>query len=277
MKSVLLECLLEAGAILKNNWNKPKKIQKKGVINLVTHIDKAAEKAIIQRIRKSFPDHAILAEESGALGGIVPIRTRIGGSVLWRNGECPLSRWIIDPLDGTTNFAHNLPLSTVTIGFEHEGAVLMGGVYDPFRGELFFAEKGKGATLNGKRIHVSKTKKLVDSLLCTGFPYDRRKDPDSYLKIFRAFLITAQEIRRLGSAALDLCYVACGRLDGYWEFKLNAWDKAAGMLIVEEAGGKMTDLSGRPATLTGIQNVATNGHIHPEMLRVLKPYRSTCL
>lgn len=264
MKSVLLKCLLEAGALLKENWNKPKKIQKKGVINLVTHIDKAAEKVIIRRIQKSFPDHAILAEESGASGSDPA-------------GSRPVCRWIIDPLDGTTNFAHNLPFSTVTIGFEAYGTVLIGGVYDPFRDELFFAEKGKGATLNGKRIHVSKTKKLVDSLLCTGFPYDRRKDPDSYLRIFRAFLLTAQEIRRLGSAALDLCYVACGRLDGYWEFKLNAWDKAAGMLIVEEAGGKITDLSGRPATLTGIQNVATNGHIHAEMLRVLKPYRLTCL
>lgn len=260
MKSVLIASLFEAGDILKKNRHKPKKIEKKGVINLVTQVDKAAEQAIIRKIRKAFPSHAILAEESGA--------QRQNGSSF---------RWIIDPLDGTTNYAHNLPVSSVTIAFEAEGTVLLGGVYDPLREELFFAEKGKGAFLNRKRIRVSQTKKLEDALLCTGFPYDRRNNPDQYLKIFREFLMTAQELRRLGSAALDLSYVACGRLDGYWEFKLQPWDKAAGLLLVQEAGGKMTDLSGDAVTLTGIQNVATNGLIHSEMLRILKPFRNTCL
>ncbi|MSR78503.1 MAG: inositol monophosphatase [Candidatus Omnitrophica bacterium] len=258
MKSVLMNCLAEAGALLKKNWNKPKTIEKKSELSLVTQVDKAAEKRIIQIVRKSFPDHAFLAEESLPFG----------------NSDC---RWIIDPLDGTTNFAHNLTISSVTIAFEYEGTVLLGGTYDPFRDELFFAQKGKGSTLNGKKIHVSKTKKLGDSLLCTGFPYDRRNDPDQYLRIFREFLMTAQEVRRLGSAALDLAYVACGRLDGYWEFKLQPWDKAAGILIVEEAGGKFTDLSGNPAALTGVQSVATNGIIHAEMLKVMKPFKNTCL
>ncbi len=266
MKSVLLHSLTEAGALLKKSWNKPKQIHKKGAINLVTQVDKAAEKRVIAIIRKSFPNHAFLAEESGA-SGTGPQDPK---------GPVPF-RWIIDPLDGTTNYAHDLPISTVSIAFEDSGVVQLGGIYDPFRDELFFAEKGKGAFLNGKKIHVSKTKLLGDSLLCTGFPYDRRKDPDPYLRIFREFLLTAQELRRLGSAALDLCYVACGRLDGYWEFKLNAWDKAAGMLIVEEAGGTVTDLSGKPSRVDSIQTVASNGLIHPQMLRVMKPYRKTCL
>lgn len=254
IKRTLLDALERAGRIIKANFGKPQKISKKGVFNLVTEIDKVSEKAVIGLILKRFPGHAILAEESPAVKGS-------GG------------RWIIDPIDGTTNFAHGFPIVSVSIGFEQEGRLRMGGVFDPFRKELFFAERGKGATLNGKRIHVSKIKTLADSLVATGFPYDRLKNPEDYLGMLRAFLPRIQGIRRGGSAAIDLCYVACGRFDGYYEMKLSPWDKAAGMIIVEEAGGTLTDFSGDPLTLTGIQNLVTNGRVHKEMLGTLEPFR----
>ena len=255
IKRTLLGALARAGKIIRANFGKEQKVTKKGLFNLVTEIDKASEKAVIELILKNFPDHSILAEESPAVMG----------------SGC---RWIIDPIDGTTNFAHGFPIVSVSFGFEKDGRLEMGGVLDPFRKELFFAERGKGATLNGKRIHVSKTKTLEESLLATGFPYDRDKDPDPYLGMLRVFLTRIQGIRRGGSAAIDLCYVACGRFDGYYEMKLSPWDKAAGMLIVEEAGGKLTDFSGNPLTLSGLQNLATNGLIHPVMLKALKPFRS---
>jgi myo-inositol-1(or 4)-monophosphatase len=254
IKSTLLEALSRAGKIVRSNFGKEQKITKKGRFNLVTEIDKAAEKAIVGLISKRFQDHSILAEESPEVTG----------------SGC---RWIIDPIDGTTNFAHGFPIVSVSIGFEKDGRLEMGGVFDPFRRELFFAERGKGATLNGKRIHVSKAKTLEDSLLATGFPYDRNKNPDDYLAMLRAFLTRIQGIRRGGSAAIDLCYVACGRFDGYYEMKLSPWDKAAGMMIIEEAGGKLTDFSGSPLTLTGLQNLATNGLVHAEMLALLEPFK----
>lgn len=256
IKSTLLKALEDAGRILKTGLDKPKAIEKKAAVNLVTATDKAAEKLILRTILSAFPDHAILSEESPPTGRSA-------------------SRWVIDPLDGTSNFAHSYPVACVSIGFEHEGQVLMGGVYDPFRDELFFAEKGKGATRNGKRIHVSKNKKLNDCLIATGFPYDRRQKMDTYLPIFRSFLMKVQDLRRAGAAAIDLCYVACGRFDGYWEINLQPWDKAAGMLMVKEAGGMVTDFSNSPLTLTGNQNLASNGIIHKEMLSVLKPFRSS--
>ncbi len=254
IKRTLLDALDRAGRIIKANFGKQQKISKKGIFNLVTEIDKASEKAVVELILKRFPGHAILAEESPAVQGSE-------------------GRWIIDPIDGTTNFAHGFPIVSVSIGFELEGRLTMGGVFDPFRRELFFAERGKGATLNGKRIRVSKVKTLSDSLVATGFPYDRHKNPDDYLGMLRAFLTRIQGIRRGGSAAIDLCYVACGRFDGYYEVKLSPWDKAAGMIIVEEAGGTLTDFSDDPLTLTGIQNLATNGRIHKEMLAALEPFK----
>lgn len=255
IKRTLLDALDRAGKIVKANFGKPQKISKKGLFNLVTEIDKAAEKAAVRLILKRFPRHAILAEESPAVEGSE-------------------GRWIIDPIDGTTNFAHGFPIVSVSIAFEREGRLEMGGVFDPFRKELFFAERGKGAAMNGKRIRVSKITTLSDALLATGFPYDRHINPDRYLAMLRAFITRIQGIRRGGSAAIDLCYVACGRFDGYYEMKLSPWDKAAGMMIVEEAGGRLTDFSGEPLSLTGAQNLATNGLIHREMLAALEPFKS---
>ncbi len=254
IKRTLLEALTKAGKIIRSSFGKEQKVTKKGEFNLVTEIDKASEKAVVELILKHFPDHSILAEESPAVTG----------------SEC---RWIIDPIDGTTNFAHGFPVVSVSIGFERNGHLEMGGVLDPTRNELFFAERGKGAALNGKRVRVSGARTLVDSLIVTGFPYDRKKNPEDYLGMLRAFLTRVQCVRRTGSAALDLCYVACGRFDGYYEMKLNPWDKAAGMILVEEAGGKITDFSGKPLTLTRLQNLATNGLIHEEMLKLLEPFK----
>ncbi len=254
IKRTLLDALATAGKIIRSNFGKEQTITKKGRFNLVTEIDKASEKAVVGLILKRFPDHSILAEESPAI---------LGSEY----------RWIIDPIDGTTNFAHGFPIVSVSIGLERDGRLEMGGVFDPFRKELFFAERSQGATLNGKRIHVSKAKTLEDSLLATGFPYDRNIKPDDYLGMLRVFLPRIQGIRRGGSAAIDLCYVACGRFDGYYEMKLAPWDKAAGMMIVEEAGGRLTDFSGASLTLEGLQNLATNGLIHAEMLAALEPFK----
>lgn len=255
IKSTLLRSLRDAGKILKSQIRRRQVVEKKSELSIVTETDKKLEKIILKIIRANFPDHSILAEESAPTGN-------------------SRSRWIIDPLDGTTNFAHTHEACCVSIAFEYEGKLLMGGVYDPFRDELFFAEKGKGATLNGKKIHVSRTPWLSEALLATGFPYDRRERMDDYLPIFRAFLMKVQDLRRAGSAALDMCYVACGRYDGYWEGNLQPWDKAAGMLIVTEAGGKVTDFKGNPLTVDSWQNVAANALIHKEMLQTLKPFEN---
>jgi len=254
IKSTLLKAIHEAGMVVKSAFGKEQRITKKGEFNLVTEIDKAAEEAALKIIKKAFPNHSILAEES----------PKVEGSE---------AKWIIDPIDGTTNFAHGFPVVSVSIAFAVKGRLEMGGVLDPTRGELFFAQRGKGAFLNGRRIRASKTKTLLDSLVVTGFPYDRKKNPEDYLGMLRAFLTKVQCIRRTGSAAMDLCYVACGRFDGYYEMKLNPWDKAAGMLIVKEAGGKLTDFSGNALKLTSVQNLATNGTVHQEMLKTLKPFR----
>ena len=255
IKSALFDMLEDAGKVLKTALLKPKTIRKKSELSLVTATDKKCEQVIVRAIQKKFPGHAILTEESPPMG----------------NSTC---RWIIDPLDGTTNFAHTYPVACISIAYEEEGKVQTAGVYDPFRGELFFAARGRGAFLNGKKIRVSSTPVLNDSLLCTGFPYDRREKIDEYLGIFRAFTLKVQGIRRTGAAALDLCYVAAGRFDGFWELKLQPWDKAAAMLIIEEAGGSLSNFSGGPFTLADVQNLATNGKIHREMLAVLKPFEN---
>lgn len=256
IKSTLLKALEESGKILKAGISERRVVAKKSELSLVTATDQEAEKRILEIIRHDFPDHAFLTEESPPTGK-------------------SSSRWIIDPLDGTTNFAHSYPVACVSIAYEEKGRVELGGVFDPFRSELFWAERGNGATLNGDPITVSKTPVLNDSLLCTGFPYDRREKADEYLPPFKAFMVKTQGVRRTGAAALDLCYVACGRFDGYWEVKLNPWDKAAAMLMIEEAGGSLSNFSGQPLTLDDVQNVASNGFIHREMLEVLKPFQNS--
>ena len=255
IKSVLLEALERAGKTVKSAFGKEQRITQKGKFNLVTEIDKAAEEAALEVILKRYPGHSVLAEESPAVKG---------------SEAC----WIIDPIDGTTNFAHGFPMCSVSIAFELEGRLEMGGVLDPVHNELFFAERGKGAFLNGKRVHVSKARTPEESLVVTGFPYGRQNNPEAYLAMLQAFLPRVQGIRRTGSAAIDLCYVACGRFDCYYEMGLNAWDKAAGMILVEEAGGRISDFSGGPLLVTGKQNLATNGLVHQDILAILEPFRS---
>lgn len=253
IKSTLLEALRKAGALARGAINAPKEVQVKAEYSIVTQTDMECDRMIVETIRREFPDHAFLTEESPASGQ-------------------SSSRWIVDPIDGTTNFAHGYPVSCVSIAFEHEGKLLMGGIYDPFRDELFFAEKGKGATLNGKPIRVSGVSSLKESLISTGFPYDTRQYVDEYLAVFKQFLLASQGVRRAGAAALDLCYVACGRFDAYYEKNLQAWDKAAGMLIVEEAGGKISNYADQPLTLTDRANLASNGVLHNALLEILRPY-----
>jgi len=243
------------GKVLRGFYSKDFRIDFKGAVNLVTEADREAEAVVIRTLKKKFPDHRYLAEEGGdqSTAGSV-------GSIY---------KWIIDPLDGTTNFAHGFPTFCVSIGLEIRGGIALGVVYDPLREEMFIAEKGKGATLNGRRIHVSKTEKLNTSLLVTGFSYGLREDLVNNLDHFSNFSIRVQGIRRTGSAALDLCYVACGRFDGFWEMKLAPWDTAAAYRIALEAGATVTDFKGRPYNIYLKELLATNGKIHSEMVGVL--------
>ena len=222
---------------------------KEGINNLVTEADHASEKAIINIINEDFPTHSILSEETGEI---------IQDSNY---------KWIIDPIDGTVNFAHGIPLCCISIGVEHEGKIILGAVYNPSLNEFFLAEKGKGATLNEKRIRVSDQKNVLQSCLVTGFPYTYLEIPNGPLDVFSRLIRKGVPVRRLGSAAMDLCWVACGRFDGFYEHKLEAWDSAAGFLIVEEAGGKVTDFTGTIFSPYQQQILATNGKIHVEMLR----------
>jgi myo-inositol-1(or 4)-monophosphatase len=249
--SVAWQAANAAGAIIRANWQQPKTIDYKGAIDLVTSVDRECERKIIDVIRRNFPDHSILAEEETDV-------------------QCAQSqyRWIVDPLDGTTNFAHSYPQFSVSIALEQNGRVIVGLVYDPIRNECFKAALGQGATLNTNAMRISLVDELDKSLLATGFPYDRRDFADFYLSYSKAFMTRCQGIRRGGSAALDLCYVACGRLDGFWELKLKPWDIAAGSLIVTEAGGKLSDFSGKPFSIRGQETLATNGLIHDEMVHV---------
>ena len=255
--STLLEAAIEwareAGAVLRQAYGGAHELEHKSPIDLVTETDRRAEELILARLRQRFPDHAVLAEESGAHQGT----------------HAPV-RWLIDPLDGTTNFAHNYPFFCVSIAAEQEGRLAAGAVYDPVREELFAAAAGAGATLNGAPIRVSSVERLEDSLLVTGFPYDVRENPEPHVKLFQAFLTRAQGVRRDGSAALNLCYLAMGRFDGFWESKLSPWDMAAGVLIAQEAGGRVTRYGGEPFAVDGRQILATNGRIHPAMMEVLR-------
>jgi myo-inositol-1(or 4)-monophosphatase len=252
IKEVARDAALRAGKLLNDRLGDKLTIGFKGEIDLVTEMDFASEKLIIDTIRRDFPEAEILAEEEGVLGA---------------HSE---SRWIIDPLDGTTNYAHGYPVFCVSIGYETVGEVVFGVIYDPTREELFSAEKGLGATLNGKPIHVSDTSELGKSLLCTGFPYDIRHDPLNNIDCFSEMVLHAQAIRRDGSAALNLCYTAMGRFDGFWELKLKPWDMAAGALIVREAGGEVSLIGPGQFDIYKQEVLATNGRIHQAMQDVLE-------
>jgi len=250
-----------AGRVLLRSLSKGIRIDFKGEVNLVTEADRAAEAIIIKHLRKRFPSHRILAEEGG------------DQSTIESRGSD--HKWIIDPLDGTTNYAHSFPVFSVSIGLEIRGEIVLGIVYDPIRKEIFLAEKGRGATLNGAPIRVSEIEKINASLLVTGFAYDVRDDLRNNLDHFTQFSLRAQGVRRTGSAALDLCYVACGRFDGFWEMKLSPWDTAAGGLVATEAGATVTDFRNGPFSIYAKEILASNGRIHREMVEILALPRST--
>lgn len=254
-REVAEEAARAAGQVLREHLGHVA-VEYKGAIDLVTEADREAERVIISRIRAAFPEHGFLAEESG--------RDKADSDWVW----------LIDPLDGTTNYAHGLPLFAVSIALQAQGELVIGVVYDPLRDELFSAEKGNGAWLNETPLKVSDQHQLQRSLLVTGFPYSIKETDHHNLDHFANFLMEAQAVRRLGSAAIDLAYVAAGRMDGYWEVSLNAWDMAAGALLVTEAGGRVTDLRGRPFHVEGRQILATNGHLHEPMLAVLQRGRT---
>ena len=230
-------------------------VEYKNAVNLVTDADRRAEQVIVDTIHRAYPDHSVLAEERGMEPG----------------RDSPY-RWIIDPLDGTTNFAHGFPLYCVSIGVEYRDRMILGVVLDPTRQELFVAADGQGAMLNGQPIRVSKSATLETALLVTGFAYDIRESTHNNLDYFSKFCLCARGVRRTGTAALDLCYVAAGRLDGFWEQALQPWDVAAGALIVQEAGGRVTDLAGGPYSSRAGNLIASNGHIHEAMVEIVESY-----
>ncbi|HDL02579.1 MAG TPA: inositol monophosphatase [candidate division Zixibacteria bacterium] len=242
---------ISAGQILLKKSKKRHRVMLKGRVDLVTDADLASEKYIVGEITKKFPNHSILAEEEAA-----------------RDNHSDY-RWVIDPLDGTTNFAHDFPFYCVSIGIEYRGDIIAGVVYDPERDELFHAFKGGGAYQNRKKINVSAESNLERALLATGFPYDIGNSREDNLKYFRRFAKKARGIRRAGSAALDLCYLACGRFDGFWELKLHPWDTAAGKIIIEEAGGVVTDFDGKKYSIYGKYILAGNPKIHRRMKKIL--------
>lgn len=242
----------QAGTLLMEKFDKSVEIRFKGEINLVTEADKMSENLIISAIRKKYSDHGILSEESPAI---------ISRSSM---------RWIIDPLDGTTNYAHNLPIFCVSIALEKDGIIVLGVIYDPTRRDTFVALRGEGAYRNGKRLNVSHTSELTHSLLATGFPYDIRESKENNLNYFNVLAKEAQAVRRTGSAAIDIAYVAAGRFDGFWELKLQPWDVAAGSLIIEEAGGKIADINGGSWNLSSSGIVISNGKIHEQLLGIIR-------
>ncbi len=241
------EIAREAGALLAHQFERRVGFELKGDYDLVTEADRASEKMIVERLRSYFPGHGIVAEEGGGHES---------------SGEY---RWYVDPLDGTTNFAHGYPMFNVTLALERAGETICGVIFDPVRQEMFAAERGGGAFLNHRRIQVSKTGRLADTLVATGFP-SRKRHLNINVHFYHQLAMVTHGVRRCGSAALDLAYVACGRLDAFWEFGLNPWDMAAGLLMVEEAGGRISDMHGGPATLGGVHVAAGNGRIHQELL-----------
>jgi myo-inositol-1(or 4)-monophosphatase len=254
------EIVLRAGDIQRVRRESGFQVAKKGEIDLVTEVDLECEQMCRAVIAERFPDHDVLAEEQGS-----------GAS----GSRGARHRWIFDPLDGTTNYAHGLPIFCSSLGLEVDGQVVVGAIYDPTRRELFTAERGQGAYLNGAALRVSATATLLDALLVTGFPYDVHKQSRDLVELFGAFLGRARAVRRLGSAALDLCYVAAGRFEAFWEQHLYPWDVAAGALIVEEAGGRVTGMDGAPFDPAAAHLVASNGRVHGEVLAVIQEFRSS--
>jgi myo-inositol-1(or 4)-monophosphatase len=254
-----VEIVLKAGAIQMAGRASGFRVDKKGSIDLVTEVDVECERMCRTALAERFPDHDVLAEEleSGP-------------------AQRPPSRyrWVFDPLDGTTNYAHGLPIFCASLALEIDGRGEVAAIFDPTRQELFTAERGEGAFLNGTRLAVSRTSTLIDSLLVTGFPYDVHEQNAALVGLFGAFLKQARAVRRLGSAALDLCYVAAGRFDGFWEQRLKPWDVAAGGLIVAEAGGRITGMDGSAFDVSAAHLVASNGHVHPAMMDVIREFRT---
>jgi myo-inositol-1(or 4)-monophosphatase len=260
-KELAISIVYQAGEILRKNIGKitADDVEDKRPFDYVTEIDKASEQLIINSIKEHFPNHEILAEESG------------------KNQNTNSYRWIIDPLDGTTNFIHGYPHSSISIALQKEDKMILGVIYDPYRDELYYAEKNKGAYCNQKRIHVSRQVNINNCLIATGFPFKSRHLLDRFWKVLSAIFMDVSGVRRTGSAALDLAYVACGRFDGFWELKLSPWDIAAGAIIIEEAGGKITDFEGKENhTWTG-NVIASNGIIHDFMMsKVQKVFPTNC-
>jgi myo-inositol-1(or 4)-monophosphatase len=249
-----IEAVIHAGEVQLSRFGTGVRIDKKGAIDLVTEIDLQIEREFRKMIAGRFPDHVVLGEEFSASAD---------------REQTPPFCWVFDPVDGTTNYAHGLPIFCTSLALEIEGELVVGAIYDPTRRELFTAERGQGAWLNGQPLRVSSAETLLDSLLVTGFHYGIQRDPEELVSLFREFITKARAVRRLGSAALDLAYVAAGRFDGYWESKIQPWDVAAGALIVQEAGGRVTTVSGQPFASRAGSVLATNARIHDLMLQVI--------
>ncbi len=242
----------DCGKIMSKSFRKSHFVKYKGIVDIVTEVDIASQSYAVNAVKKAFPDHSILAEEDG-------LNIHKGSKF----------KWIIDPLDGTTNYAHGIPIFCFSAALEVNSEIVLGCAYNPISKELFFATEGGGAYFNGKRVHVSKTTIFERSLLATGFPYDKKSNPDNNFNHFRDISINIRGIRRLGSAVLDLCYTASGFLDGYWELNLNPWDMASGSLMIKEAGGEVTDFCKMPLDIYNRRILASNGLIHDELSRIL--------
>jgi len=251
-----IEAVVRAGDLQMAHFGRAFQIDKKSAIDLVTEVDVAVEQMFRAMIAERFPDHQVLAEE-------------MGGAATAPSGPC----WVFDPIDGTTNYAHGIPIFCSSLALEIDGVAEVAAVFDPNRQELFTAERGGGAHLNGRSIYASKATALVDAVVVTGFPYDVHSRVDEIVGLFGAFVGEARAVRRLGSAAIDLCYVAAGRMDGFWESDLKPWDIAGGALIVAEAGGRVTNMDGDPFTSRGGDILATNGPLHPAMLAIIRAFR----
>lgn len=251
VREVGLDAARSAGELLRSRIDSIREVRHKGLVDLVTDVDVASEQLVSGKILEAFPSHTILGEEGGSHGG-----------------DDARFRWLVDPLDGTTNYTHGFPLFCVSIGFEADGELRFGAVFAPYVNELFVAEAGGGATLNGEPIHVSDVTELRQAMLATGFPYAREALPRA-LRSFEALSFAGQAVRRVGSAALDLCYTACGRFDAYWEHIVKPWDLGAGALILTEAGGRLSGTDGSPFSVDGGQVLASNSHLHAAMLEAL--------
>jgi myo-inositol-1(or 4)-monophosphatase len=255
-----IEAVVRAGKLQMEQFGGDFQIRKKGTIDLVTEVDLAVERMFRALITERFPDHQVLAEE-------------MGGSSTVPKGPC----WVFDPIDGTTNFAHGIPIFCASLALEIDGVAQVAAVFDPNRQELFTAERGGGAYLNGRRLRVSAAESLVDAVVVTGFPYDVHARVDEIVGLFGAFVGQARAVRRLGSAAIDLCYIAAGRMDGFWESDLKPWDMAGGALIVTEAGGRVTNMDGTSFSSRRPDVLATNSLLHEQMLEIIRKFKDRLL